>query len=211
MRTSENINELGAALALAQAEMGHAAKDAVNPHFRSKYANLASIIDACRGALTKNGIAVIQSPEFDYSSRAVSVTTRLVHSSGQWVEGNIGAEVAKSDPQAIGSAITYLRRYGLAALTSVASDDDDGAGAVLPPARPRPGTAPVEEDQTAALKMRVKSLAAVIRIRGYPERVSALEELLSAARAAAPLDAAQLGQLVAQLEALDFSHQGDTQ
>jgi hypothetical protein len=201
MRTSENINELGAALALAQAEMGHAAKDAVNPHFRSKYANLASIIDACRGALTKNGIAVIQSPEFDYSSRSVSVTTRLVHSSGQWVEGHIGAEVAKSDPQAIGSAITYLRRYGLAALTSVASDDDDGAAAVVPPARPRPGTSPTEEDPTTALKVKVRTLGAAIRT-DWPNRAPELDNLARQFGRPDTLDMAQLEQLVAKLESL---------
>ena len=201
MRTSDNINELGAALALAQAEMGHAAKDAVNPHFRSKYANLASIIDACRGALTKNGIAVIQSPEFDYSSRAVSVTTRLVHASGQWVEGNIGAEVAKADPQAIGSAITYLRRYGLAALTSVASDDDDGAGAVVPPAPPRPGTAPVEYDQLMELRAKVKTLGAAVRA-DQPHRVPQLEELARQFNQPDTLDITQLEQLIGVLGAL---------
>jgi len=201
MRTSESINELGAALALAQAEMGHAAKDAVNPHFRSKYANLASIIDACRGALTKNGIAVIQSPEMDRENRTVSVTTRLVHSSGQWVEGELEAEVAKTDPQAIGSAITYLRRYGLAALTSVASDDDDGAAAVAPPVRPRPGTAPSEPDQLTNLRAKVKDLGTAIRT-DHPHRIPQLEELARQFGRLDTLDATQLFKLTAELEAL---------
>jgi phage tail tape-measure protein len=201
MKTSESINELGAALALAQAEMGHAAKDAVNPHFRSKYANLASIIDACRGALTKNAIAVIQSPAMDRENRTVSVTTRLVHSSGQWVEGELEAEVAKTDPQAIGSAITYLRRYGLAALTSVASDDDDGAAAVAPPARPRPGSAPVDADPTSALRAKVKEWGAAIRA-DYPHRVPQLEELARQFGRPDTLDTTQLEQLIAKLDAL---------
>ena len=197
MRTSESINELGAALALAQAEMGHAAKDAVNPHFRSKYANLASIIDACRGALTKNAIAVIQSPAMDRENRTVSVTTRLVHSSGQWVEGELEAEVAKTDPQAIGSAITYLRRYGLAALTSVASDDDDAAAAVAPPARPRPGSSSPEDD----LRAKVRTLGTAIRA-DHPHRVPQLEELARQFGRPDTLDTTQLGQLITALEAL---------
>ena len=201
MRTSENINELGAALALAQAEMGHAAKDAVNPHFRSKYANLASIIDACRGALTKNAIAVIQSPAMDRENRTVSVTTRLVHSSGQWVEGELEAEVAKTDPQAIGSAITYLRRYGLAALTSVASDDDDGAAAVAPTARPRPSTAPVEYDQLVELQAKVKTLGAAIR-DDQPHRIPQLEELARQFGRPDTLTRMQIIDLIAKLEAL---------
>jgi hypothetical protein len=201
MRTSENINELGAALALAQAEMGHAAKDAVNPHFRSKYANLASMIDACRGALTKNAIAVIQSPAMDRENRTVSVTTRLVHSSGQWVEGELEAEVAKTDPQAIGSAITYLRRYGLAALTSVASDDDDGAAAVAPTARPRPSTAPVEYDQLVELQAKVKTLGAAIR-DDQPHRIPQLEELARQFGRPDTLTRMQIIDLIAKLEAL---------
>lgn len=130
MRTSEQIDQIGAALAQAQAEMQHAAKDANNPHFKSKYADLASVMDACRPALAKAKVAVVQSPELVRETKTVRVTTRLIHASGQWVEATLEADVAKTDPQAIGSAITYLRRYGLASLASVAADDDDGNGAV---------------------------------------------------------------------------------
>ena len=129
MRTSEEIDQIGAALAAAQAEMEHATKDATNPHFKSKYADLASVMDACRPALAKAKVAVLQSPEFVRETKTVRVTTRLVHASGQWVETSLEADVVKTDPQAIGSAITYLRRYGLASLASVAADDDDGNGA----------------------------------------------------------------------------------
>lgn len=129
MRTSEQIDQIGAAIAAAQAEMGHATKDVTNPHFKSKYADLASVMDACRPALAKQKVAVVQSPELVRDTKTVRVVTRLVHASGQWLETSLEADVVKTDPQAIGSAITYLRRYGLAALASVAADDDDGNGA----------------------------------------------------------------------------------
>lgn len=123
MTKSEAINELAGALAKAQAVMAGAAKDSTNPHFRSKYADLASIWDACRPALTANGLSVAQAPSVE--GHRVSLTTLLLHSSGQFLESNISA-VAKDDgPQAIGSVITYLRRYSLASIAGVAPEDDD--------------------------------------------------------------------------------------
>lgn len=140
MKTSETFNELAAALVQAQSEMGHASKDATNPHFKMKYADLASVVDACRGPLTKAKICVVQSPELVRETNVVRVTTRLIHASGQWIENAVEASVARTDPQAIGSAITYLRRYALAALTGVAPDDDDG-NASSPSPRPSPRAA----------------------------------------------------------------------
>lgn len=118
-----------AALAKAQGEIRNAAKDALNPHFKSRYADLASIAEACRAPLAKNGISVVQMPT--NGGNAIKVTTLLGHASGQWMSSTISVSQTKLDPQAIGSAITYLRRYSLAAMAGVApGDDDDGEAAM---------------------------------------------------------------------------------
>lgn len=128
---SEQINELAAALAAAQGEMAHASKDQTNPAFGKKYADLASVVDACREPLSKHGIAVLQSPRVVTAERGVSVIveTRFVHKSGQWASTELAAVVNDAKPQTLGSAITYLRRYGLAAMAGVAPEDDDGNAA----------------------------------------------------------------------------------
>lgn len=123
MTRSDSVAALAAALAKAQSVMAGAAKDSTNPHFRSRYADLASVWEACRGPLTVNGLSVTQFPQAD--GPRVTVTTVLMHSSGEWVSGELSA-VAKDDgPQGIGSVITYLRRYGLSAIAGVAPEDDD--------------------------------------------------------------------------------------
>lgn len=127
LTTSDQINELAGALAKAQGEMTAAYNDGKNPHFRSTYATLASIHDACVGPLSRNGLAVVQAPGVAQGS--VTLTTTLIHSSGQWMECMMSAAAKNMGPQAIGSTITYLRRYGLAAMVGVVSADDDGEGA----------------------------------------------------------------------------------
>lgn len=121
---SESINELAAALAKAQGEIKSAAKDSTNPHFKSKYADLASVWDACRAALSKNGLAVAQITATTEAGK-VRVTTTLLHSSGQWIEGELDVKPGQDTAQGIGSTITYCRRYALAAMVGVAPDDDD--------------------------------------------------------------------------------------
>ena len=145
MQTSEAINEIAAALAKAQGAIQPAAKDASNPHFKTKYADLASIWDACRKALTDNAIAVVQAPSTT-DDGAVMVTTRLVHASGQWMETRMACRPMKADAQGMGSVTTYLRRYSLAAMAGVAPEEDDGEAAAgrganggqeMPPAAPQ--------------------------------------------------------------------------
>lgn len=123
MKTSAEINEISNALAKAQAEIQHAAKDATNPHFRSSYATLASVLDACRGPLTKNGLSVIQATE--PSEQGIILVSMLAHSSGQWFQSRLPMILQKQDMQGIGSAFSYARRYALAALIGVAQSDDD--------------------------------------------------------------------------------------
>jgi len=133
--TEQKHKSLFAALAAAQAEMGRAQKDSVNPHFRSKYADLASVQDACMPALTKQGIAVIQ-PFFDDETGRY-VKTILVHGeTGETVECRVPLIVSKNDMQGFGSAATYARRYGLMSMAGIAPEDDDGNQAAKSPPKP---------------------------------------------------------------------------
>ena len=125
---SDQINELASALSKAQGQIKGAIKDTSNPFFKSKYADLASVWDACREPLSNNGLSVMQTTIGDDPTK-VTVVTTLAHTSGQWIQGQLTLMPAKADPQGIGSAITYARRYALAAIVGVAPDDDDGNAA----------------------------------------------------------------------------------
>lgn len=129
MDRSESIAALAAALAKAQGEMGAAKKESVNPHFRSKYADLAAVWEAARGPLSRNGLAIVQACE--PSDSGVRLTTMLMHSSGEWISGAISVPVAKADAQGIGSALTYARRYALASTLGIAADEDDDGNAAV--------------------------------------------------------------------------------
>jgi hypothetical protein len=119
---------LYSALAAAQAEMGPALKDAVNPAFKSKYADLASVVAAVMPALNKHGIAVLQPPYDDEAGRYVK--TILVHGeTGETAECRVPLIIQKNDMQGYGSAVTYARRYGLMGMAGIAPEDDDGNAA----------------------------------------------------------------------------------
>jgi hypothetical protein len=127
---SPAIGNLSKALSLAQAEIKGAKKDNNNPFFRSKYADLASVQEACKEALSKNEICYIQVTDTD-----MNLITILSHSSGEWIKGIIPIKAIPDKsgvimPQAMGSAITYARRYALAAIAGVAPEDDDGESAM---------------------------------------------------------------------------------
>jgi len=124
IETSQELNELAKALSAAQSEIMAASKDRENPYFKSSYATLASVWDACRGPLTKNGLSVTQLPVNQNGS--VGVVTTLLHGSGQWMRSVLFAKPEKDTPQALGSCLTYVRRYALSAVVGVAPEDDDG-------------------------------------------------------------------------------------
>ena len=134
---SDSIGNLALALAKAQGEMGAAAKDASNPHFRSKYADLSSIMDACREPLSKHGLAVTQLPGRGEDG-SVQLTTILMHESGEHLGSTISSRPAQENPQVVGSILTYLRRYALASVVGVVSDDDDGEAASAPARQQKP-------------------------------------------------------------------------
>lgn len=133
---SDQINELISALAKAQGEIRNANKSSINPHFKSKYADLSEVWDACREPLSKNGLAVVQTMMKDGDGSICLITT-LAHSSGQWMK-SIFPMACKdpNNPQAWGSSCTYSRRYCLSAIVGIAPDeDDDGNKASIPKPR----------------------------------------------------------------------------
>jgi hypothetical protein len=132
MNRSESIDQLAVALAKAQAEITSAVKQSENLYFNTHYADLAAVWTAARPGLTKNGLSVSQFAEteiLDGAGTIVSLTTMLLHSSGQWLAGQLRIVPAKTDAQSIGSCFTYMRRYALAAITGVVTEDDDGNAA----------------------------------------------------------------------------------
>lgn len=152
MQKSEQINELAAALAKAQGEIRDASKDSVNPHFRSSYADLASVWAACRMPLSKHGLSIVQSLSTT-DQGSVSVTTMLLHQSGQYLSDTLVLTPRDASPQSFGSASTFGKRYGLMAMVGVApGDDDDGNAASIPAVNTeRPKVAPrASNDQTKA-------------------------------------------------------------
>lgn len=133
MKTSDQIDKVAAALLAAQKEIGNASKDSKNPHFKSSYASLGSVIEAVKEPANKHGILIVQS--LSSGTDGVSLTTRLIHTSGQWLEDTAHAPLAKMDAQGVGSAVTYLRRYSAASFFFITQADDDANEASAPIAK----------------------------------------------------------------------------
>jgi hypothetical protein len=125
---SETIGALAAALSKAQAQISGAVKDSSNPFFKSKYADLQSVWEACRKPLTDNGLSVVQTTEV-YQTQGLMLRTTLLHSSGEWIAGDMPVLAKDASPQAQGSGLTYARRYALAALVGIYQTDDDAEAA----------------------------------------------------------------------------------
>lgn len=141
MDKSENIADFAAAMAKVQAEIGGAVKGNVNPHFKSKYADLSAVWEAWQPIGPKNGFAVLQFPGvFDRGAGTMGMDQIITHSSGQWISGHMTIPLSKIDAQGYGSACTYARRYALAAGVGICPEDDDGNAA----------SRPQSEGQTAA-------------------------------------------------------------
>lgn len=126
MEKSPTIGKLSKALASVQSNLATASKNATNPHFKSKYADLNAIWDVCREPLAKNGLSIMQGNSVGLDGTII-VETILAHESGEWIQSELSMPLAKRDPQGVGSAVTYGRRYGLAAIVGIVADvDDDG-------------------------------------------------------------------------------------
>lgn len=150
MIKSETVGELFTALSKAQSMMTGAKKDSDNPFFKSKYADLHTVLEAVKDPLTKNDLCVIQTIDVA-TDGAQFVLTTLGHKSGEYIGGTCPIINTKGDAQGMGSAITYARRYSLAAIVGIAQMDDDGNEAVKPAPKV---TIPKKEKDEFALQVR---------------------------------------------------------
>jgi hypothetical protein len=135
MMQSESIANLAKALSIVQGKLTYAVKDSANPFFKSKYADLESVWDACRSLLAENNLCVMQFPG-KFFDGCMSLNTILSHASGEWISQEMSVPVTKADAQGAGSALTYMRRYALAAVVGVVQADDDGNAASNPTSKP---------------------------------------------------------------------------
>jgi hypothetical protein len=194
MNKSESIAALAAALATAQGQMKGAVKDSANPFFKSKYADLASVVEAIRAAFSANGLSYIQTVE-PSDKDEVRVETTLLHASGEWIScGILALPVNKVDCQGFGSALTYARRYSLSAAVGIAAEaDDDGNAATM--AKPRQidyskhiatlGAAETLEDLQKAFAVAYKSAQVANDTAGMHLLTNAKNERKSALQVAA--------------------------
>jgi len=146
MNKSESIKELATALSKAQEEMTGAKKGKENPFYKSTYADLKAVIDCAKEALSNHGLSISQCP-LSHEGKA-GVQTLLMHSSGEWIESTLLLACTKQDPQAMGSAITYARRYAYQSILGIPSEDDDGNKSMPAPkkkAQPAPAPAPKKQ------------------------------------------------------------------
>ncbi len=125
MNTSQEIKQISKAIVNAQPEIAAALKDSTNPHFRSKYADLTAVWHACKDVLKQHKLAVLQFFEPCEKDGHILTVTRLVHESGEWMEGQLLLPYKDNNPQSVGSAITYARRYSLSAMLGIVTEEDD--------------------------------------------------------------------------------------
>lgn len=151
MQISEEKAELFKAMAAAQGEFTTVEKGKDNPFFKSKYAPLDAIIEMIRPILPKHGLSVIQFTDVPESGNGVIVETIITHSSGQFISGKLLMPLAKVDPQGAGSALTYGRRYGLAAALGIVSDEDVDGNTTPPPTEKK--TAPPKQEPPPKTEM----------------------------------------------------------
>lgn len=125
MNTSTEIKQISKAIVNAQPEISAALKDSTNPHFRSKYADLTAVWHACKDVLKQHKLAVIQFFEPCDKDNHILTVTRLIHESGEWMEGKLLLPYKDNNPQNVGSAITYARRYSLSSMLGIVTEEDD--------------------------------------------------------------------------------------
>jgi hypothetical protein len=177
MNKSESIKELATALSKAQGELENASKTSANPFFKSKYADLAEVINTAKPVLAANGLSIIQMPGGDAALGIVSVETMLCHSSGEWISNLAIAPLNEKisngkpvppDAQSVGSAISYLRRYSYTAFLGMAQEDDDGNAASQPGAQKKPAPEP-RKAPTAKAKEPFDIEGAVLDMTSQPD------------------------------------------
>ena len=133
MTTSETIGAIAPALIKAQSQMQGITKEGKNPAFKSKYVTLDSILDTLRPILTTNGLMLTQGSQEPQAMQAVTVESRIIHTSGEWIATTVTIPVTKPDAHGLGSALTYGRRYSVSALLAISADEDDDANGAATP------------------------------------------------------------------------------
>jgi hypothetical protein len=147
MKMSETIAELATALSKAQGQIDAALKGSINPHFKSKYADLNALREAIREPLSVNDLSIIQLPRT--AAGAVEIETMLLHKSGEFISEVLQMPYGQNTPQAIGSALSYCRRYSLSSILNLSADDDDGNAATE---ATKQSNAPMKEAREVAIK-----------------------------------------------------------
>lgn len=166
MKKSESISELAKAFAKTQQELKQPLKDAANPFFKSTYVPLENVTESITETATKNGLAFSQEPSFD--DGMVTVTTLVMHSSGEWIEyAPLKMKPVKNDPQAFGSAITYAKRYALSAIFGITSDKDDDGNEATQPQKP-------QRQQQATKQAQVKQYISADKAKQYEDDIQAI-------------------------------------
>ncbi len=178
MNKSDSIKTIAPALHKAQAAIKAALKDSTNPHFKSKYADLSSVIEAVKKPLLDNDILFLQGVED--AENGVAVETMLLHVSGEWVSSTLKIPASKQDAQGYGSAITYGRRYGLQSMCGVPAEDDDGNAATATAPKPTSVAGQKWEEMDAEQQKFLQALAdkvrAVLEKEGGAVAIRVLEE-----------------------------------
>lgn len=176
MKTSESIAALATALAAAQGDLKNIEKGKINPHFKSRYADIGDGLDVVRPVFSKHGLSVVQATDYNAETGAFILVTRVLHKSGEWIESTYPLP-SNGRPQDVGSALTYARRYALFSLAGVAGtdEDDDGNDAqnappikkaaprAAPPApKPAPAEPPFDDEESASVcRMMVEMLKGI--------------------------------------------------
>lgn len=162
---SATVAKLFAALVAAQAELKNPPKDSVNPHFKSRFADLATVIDTVKPVLAKHKLGVVQLP--CETEAGPSLATMIIHESGEYVRGVIALRPIKGDPQSTGAALTYARRYGLQAVLGITADDDDDGHHASRPAQQQRQAAPPQQPRPAAKRPTNDELKHLLTSRGW--------------------------------------------
>lgn len=173
MNKSDSIGALAKALSIVQSKLQPAVKDAANPFFKAKYADLNSVWQSCRALLSENGLAVAQVNQF--SETGVVIETVLMHESGEWISGEMYLPLAKHDPQGVGSATTYGRRYGLAAIVGIVADEDDDGNAASNRQVQKQATKPIAPMQPSMQQRIGKAIDAIAALGIEPSKRSGNE------------------------------------
>jgi hypothetical protein len=167
---SESIKELAVALHGASRQITHPAKNKVNPHFKNRYADLTEVIDTIRQPLSDHGLTIVQMLSGD------ELVTQILHVSGQWIRSSAKMPTDKPGPQALGSALTYMRRYTLQAAAFISAEDDDDAEGAMQQKAPKVEHAP--EPQSPEMKALVRKYVDLIAQATSPDELLEVGKLI---------------------------------